>query len=116
MIDYSLLGIAIRKLDEDITDEWYIFNIKNEKLDGTMEILCKHKNIDGKFKRVNLNVYEYGVLIKEYLEDYAKSLSLNGVWIDLNDLSKDEAFYFRHCYEVYDGLFQYDLIMKSEEL
>lgn len=32
MIDYSLLGIAIRKLDEDITDEWYIFNIKNEKI------------------------------------------------------------------------------------
>ena len=108
MIDYSLLGIAIRKLDEDITDEWYIFDIKNEKLDGTMEILCKHKDIDGKFKRVNFNVYEYGIYLKEIIEEKAKNIGLKAVWIDLNDLSMNEAYYFRNCYEVYYELVEFE--------
>ena len=30
--------------------------------------------------------------------------------------AKDESYYFMHCKEVYDGLFQHDLIMESEEL
>jgi hypothetical protein len=64
----------------------------------------------------NMNLYHYGVLLKEYIEDYAKSLHLGAVWIDLNDLSKDETYYFKHCYEVYEQLAQYDLIMESEEL
>lgn len=64
----------------------------------------------------NVNLYHYGVLLKEYIEDYAKSLHLGAVWIDLNDLSKDETYYFKHCYEVYEQLAQYDLIMESEEL
>ena len=56
-----------------------------------------------------LSIYLYGVLLKEFIEDYAQSIGLKGVWIDLNDLSKDEGYYFRHCNEVYQGLFDYEL-------
>lgn len=51
-----------------------------------------------------LSIYHYGVLLKEYIEDYARCISLKSVWIDLNDLSKDEGYYFRHCNEVYEDL------------
>ena len=55
-----------------------------------------------------LSIYHYGVLLKEYIEDYARSISLKGVWIDLNDLSKDEGYFFRHCHEVYLDLKEYE--------
>lgn len=81
--------------------------IKYDKHNDSLE--CLYSNI-------KINVYEYGVLLKEVIEDYAKSLHLSAVWIDLNNLSKDETYYFKHCYEVYEQLAQYDLIMESEEL
>lgn len=62
------------------------------------------------------NIYELAIGIKEYIESYAKELGLSGVWIDLNDLSKDEAYYFKHCNEVFEGLQQYELIIESEQL
>lgn len=65
--------------------------------------------------KTDWNIYELGILLKEFLEDYAKSLSLRGVWIDLNDLSKDETYYFKHCNEVFERLAQYDSIMETEE-
>lgn len=65
--------------------------------------------------KADWNIYELGILLKEYIEDYAKSISLKGVWIDLNDLSKDETYYFKHCNEVFEGISQYELIMETEQ-
>lgn len=87
------------------------FKIKFE--DNQIEITLD--NIDDGFI-IKHNLYELGVDAKEYLEYYAKSLHLSAVWIDLNEISKDILFYFGHCYEVYEQLAQYDLIMESEEL
>lgn len=90
---------------------------------------CQINSIDYKDNKVNVywcsdetrgevneyNLYELGIILKEYLEDYAKEISLKGVWIDLNDLSKDETYYFKHCNEVFEGLEQYNLIMECEQ-
>ena len=62
-----------------------------------------------------VNIYEFGIRAKEYLEHYAKEVNIKGIWIDLNDLSKDEAYYFRHCNEVFEDLIQYELIMETEQ-
>jgi len=61
------------------------------------------------------NIYELGILLKEYIEDYAESISLRGIWIDLNNLSKDETYYFKNCNEVFEGISQYELIMETEQ-
>ena len=61
-----------------------------------------------------ISIYHYGVLLKEYIEDYAESLGLRGVWIDLNDLSKDEGYYFRHCSEVFEGLIEF-MVIKDKQ-
>ena len=57
-----------------------------------------------------VNIYQYGVYLKEIIENKAHNIGLKGVWIDLNDLSKDEGYYFRHCNEVYEDLLKYEEI------
>ena len=111
-----------RKLAEIIIDNYYSINFRSVKLVEIIEneVIIKYDKKDDSleypYSIIRINMYEYGVYLKETIEDYAKSLHLGAVWIDLNDLSKDEAYYFRHCYEVYEQLAQYDLMMESEEL
>lgn len=59
-----------------------------------------------------VNIYQYGVYLKEIIENKAHNIGLKGVWIDLNDLSKDEGYYFRHCNEVYEDLLKYEKLAK----
>ena len=75
------------------------------------EIIISYEDESSTFltRSFKLDKYRYAVYIKEIIEQYAKDLGLKGVWIDLNDLSKDEGYYFRHCNEVYQGLFDYEL-------
>ena len=95
--------------DEEFLDE-SDYEISKIKFEDTTLIITID-DVD-----VKHNLYELGVYAKEYLESYAKSLHLGAVWIDLNDMSKDIVLYFGHCYEVYEQLAQYDLIMEGEEL
>lgn len=101
---YSCIDFRDVKYIEQTED---LIIIKYYKPNDLLECLCSN---------ININAYEYGVMLKEVIEDYAKSLHLGAVRIDLNDLSKDKENYFKHCYEVHEQLAQYDLIMKSEEL
>ena len=59
-------------------------------------------------KCMHMNIYELGVHYKEHIENKAHNLGLKGIWIDLNDLSKDEGCFFRHCHEVYLDLKEYE--------
>lgn len=59
-------------------------------------------------KGMHINIYELGVHYKEHIENKAHNLGLRGVWIDLNDLSKDEGYYFMRCSEVFKGLMEYE--------
>lgn len=113
MINRKLIQKAIywHSKDEFLEeDDFFICNMeqKESSLIFSMD--------DSEYRLKNeWNIYELGMILKEYLEDYAKSISLKGVWIDLNDLSKDEIYYFKHCNEVFEGLEQYSLIMETEE-
>ena len=74
-------------------------------VDGEVTICYEDNNSTFLTRNFKLDKYRFAVYIKEIIEQYAKDLGLKGVWIDLNDLSKDEGYYFRHCNEVYQGLF-----------
>lgn len=110
-----------RKIAEQIIDVYYSISFRSVKMVESKdnEIIIKYDKKDDSleaiYSNLKINMYEYGVYLKEIIENYAKSIHLNALWIDLNDLSKDEVYYFKHCYEVYEQLAQYDLIMKSEE-
>lgn len=113
MIDKELLGKVLHYLQENgdyEQDDFIVYKFIQNDSEITIYF---DKDLISSSK---WNIYELGIAYKEYIEYYAKSLHLSAVWIDLNDLSKDEAYYFKHCYEVYEQLAQYDLIMESEEL
>lgn len=63
-------------------------------------------------RNFKLDKYRFAVYIKEIIEQYAKDLGLRAIWVDLNDLSKDEGYYFRHCNEVYEDLLKYEEKLK----
>ena len=85
-------------------------NITDEMITSIYQVMGSRNYIHYTITRgdrndyLKINIYELAVMLKEYIEYYANSLLLSAVWIDLNDLSKDEGYYFRHCNEVYLGL------------
>lgn len=76
------------------------------------EVIISYEDDSSTFltRTFKLDKYRYAVYIKEIIEQYAKDLGLKGVWIDLNDLSKDERYYFRNCIDVYTDLNEYEKI------
>ena len=94
-----MLNIELFK--EVISD---LYEIDKDFIPNDPQQIDKYIIID---KCMHMNIYELGVHYKEYIENKAHNLGLRGVWIDLNDLSKDEGYYFRHCSEVFKGLMEY---------
>lgn len=77
-------------------------------IDGEIIIYYEDKSSTFLTRNLKVDKYRYGVYLKEIIENKAHNLGLKGVWIDLNDLSKDEGCYFRHCNEVFKGLLEYE--------
>ena len=103
-----------RKLAELIIDNYYSISFKSVKWVDFIENEIRvsfDKDSDGLedlYSKVIINSYEYATYLKETIENYAHQVRLKGIWIDLNDLSKDEKYYFNHCYEVFEDLIKYE--------
>ena len=77
-------------------------------IDGEIIISYEDKSSTFIYRNFKIDKYRYGVYLKEIIENKAHNLGLKGIWIDLNDLSKDEGCFFRHCNEVYLDLKEYE--------
>lgn len=77
-------------------------------IDGEIIISYEDENITFIYSNFKMDKYRYGVYLKEIIENKAHNLGLRGVWIDLNELSKDEGRYFRNCNDVFKGLLEYE--------
>lgn len=95
-----MLNIELFK--EVISD---LYEIDKDSITNDPQQIDKYIIID---KGMHMNIYELGVHYKEHIENKAHNLGLRGVWIDLNDLSKDDGYYFRRCSEVFKGLMEYE--------
>lgn len=104
-----------RKIAEKIIEIYFSISFRSVKLveSEDNEIIISYDRIEDSlefpYSKIRINKYEYGVYQKEVIEDYAKKLGLKAVWIDLNDLSKDEAYYFRNCNDVYKSLIDFEI-------
>lgn len=83
-------------------------------IDGEIIISYEDKSSTFPYRNFKIDRYRYGVYLKEIIENKAHNLGLRGVWIDLNDLSKDEGYYFRHCSEVFEGLIEF-MVIKDKQ-
>lgn len=104
-----------RKLCEVVLDEYMGGKAKvvsYVKQDSEIHITYENKRDWFPTGKAIVNIYQYGVYLKEIIENKAHSIGLKATWIDLNDLSKDEGYYFRHCNEVYEDLLKYEGLVK----
>lgn len=103
------------KLCEVVLDEYMGVKAKvlgHVKQDGEIRITYENNGDWFPASKFTVNIYQYGVYLKEIIENKAHNIGLKGVWIDLNDLSKDKGYYFRHCNEVYEELLKYEKLEK----